>query len=306
MATTVQINAFIELLGRLAVAESNRRIAAGKGFVLPSVCIAQSALETGWGTSGLMTKANAFFGIKAGGSWTGAVYSASTWEVANGEEYNTTANFRAYGSLKESVADYYDLITSLSRYANAVSYGTDKSQWLTPNATITAIHKGGYATDTLYVNKIMNTITARDLTKYDELVTGEGTLNPDEIVTPALNISVKKSDLISGSTGYVKGSWTHAAFATGLSSPINKLITIESSGNYIFTGIPDGATFYIQTTDGGRTLTNGEGTYLEEGDVIALNLVFNSSDAASTADFTLTISNGVSTNNAVLAYFVKI
>ena len=25
-------------------------------WVLPSVCIAQAALETGWGTSGLMTK----------------------------------------------------------------------------------------------------------------------------------------------------------------------------------------------------------------------------------------------------------
>lgn len=174
MATSTEITAFINLLGGLAVAESNRRIAAGKGFVLPSVCIAQSALETGWGDSGLMTKANAFFGIKAGGSWTGAVYSASTWEVVNGEEYNTVANFRAYGSLEESVADYYDLITDLTRYANAVSNGTDRTKWKSAEATITAIHKGGYATDELYVNKIMNIITANNLTSYDKLVTGEG------------------------------------------------------------------------------------------------------------------------------------
>lgn len=172
MATSAQITAFIQEFGRLAVEECNHRIAQGKGFILPSVCIAQSALETGWGTSGLMVKANAYFGIKAGGSWTGAVYRADTWEVANGEAYNTTANFRAYSSKAESVADYFDLVTSLSRYSNAVSYGADSTQWLTPRATITAIWAGGYATDTLYVEKIMNTITARGLTAYDNRITG--------------------------------------------------------------------------------------------------------------------------------------
>lgn len=176
MATATEISAFIKLLGRLAVNECNNRIASGLPFVLPSVCIAQSALETGWGTSGLMVKANAFFGIKAGGSWTGKVYTADTWEVADGEAYNTTANFRAYDSLEESVADYYNLIAGLSRYSEALSYGSDKSNWKTAKETITAIWAGGYATDTLYVEKIMNTINARNLTDYDELVTGEGSI----------------------------------------------------------------------------------------------------------------------------------
>lgn len=166
---------FFTTLGNLAVAESNRRIANGQKFVLPSVCIAQSALETGYGSSGLMTKANAFFGIKAGGSWTGKVYTAGTWEVADGVEYNTTANFRAYDSLQDSVADYYELIITASRYANALSTypGSIKSA----NDTITAIWTGGYATDELYVEKVMSIINNNDLTQYDAKVDGK-TFNP--------------------------------------------------------------------------------------------------------------------------------
>ena len=192
MATSEQIKKFIQEFGRLAVAECNRRIANNQPIILPSVCIAQSALETGWGTSGLMTKANAYFGIKAGGSWTGAVYRADTWEVANGQSYNTTANFRAYSSKEESVADYYNLITSLSRYSDALSYGKDRSKWLTPKATITAIWAGGYATDTLYVEKIMSTINARNLTEFDALITGEGEL------LPSPSNSYNFSDLVDG------------------------------------------------------------------------------------------------------------
>lgn len=172
MATAEQIKSFINTLGALAVAESNRRIANGQGFVLPSVCIAQSALETGWGTSGLMTRANAYFGIKAGGSWTGAVYTADTWEVANGEAYNTTANFRAYSSLADSVKDYYDLIGNNSRYAGALSFELNQAEWKTPKQCITAIWSGGYATDTLYVEKIMSTINARNLAEWDTKIDG--------------------------------------------------------------------------------------------------------------------------------------
>lgn len=168
-----QIKKFINLLGGLCVNECNRRIAAGEGFILPSVALAQSALETGWGTADIMDKANAFFGVKAGGSWTGKIFTANTWEVKeNGEAYNTVANFRAYDSLAEGVADYYKIMTGLSRYANAVSYGKDSTKWLTAQQTISALHAGGYATDKLYVNKIMNTINGRDLTSVDKLIDG--------------------------------------------------------------------------------------------------------------------------------------
>lgn len=194
MATASEIKTFIQTLGRLAVAESNRRIAAGKGFVLPSVCIAQSAIETGWGTAGIMVRANAYFGIKAGGSWTGAVYRADTWEVDSNGAYNTTANFRAYGSKEESVADYYNLIGNNARYSKALSFGKDRTAWKTAKECITAIWAGGYATDTLYVEKIMNTINARNLTEYDNLVTGEG-----EAPIADNSVSFDLSSLVQGS-----------------------------------------------------------------------------------------------------------
>lgn len=194
MATATQISQFIQTLGRLAVAECNNRIAQGKGFVLPSVCIAQSAIETGWGTAGIMTRANAYFGIKAGGSWTGAVYRADTWEVANGEAYNTTANFRAYPSLAASVTDYYDLIGNASRYSAALSFGKDRTQWKTARACITAIWSGGYATDTLYVEKIMSTINARNLTEYDNMITGEGS-----------------APIAEGNKEILPGDWVHGS-----------------------------------------------------------------------------------------------
>ena len=179
-ATNEQIVSFIELLGNLAVAECNKRIQQGKGFVVPSVCIAQSAHETGWGQSALMTKANAFFGIKAGGSWTGKVFTADTWEVANGEAYNTVANFRAYDSLADSVADYYSLIVDNARYSKAVSTHPDNVK--DAYTTLYEIWAGGYATDEEYVPNVWGLLEGRDLTQWDAKVdgvyvppTGEGT-----------------------------------------------------------------------------------------------------------------------------------
>lgn len=175
-ATSEQIVSFIKLLGNLALNECNARIQRGEGFVVPSVCIAQSAHETGWGTSSLMTKANAFFGIKAGGSWTGKVFVADTWEVADGVAYNTVANFRAYDSLADSVADYYNLIVNNSRYAAAISTWPDKI--VPAYDALYAIWAGGYATDELYVPHVWNLLQGRDLTQWDAKIDGV-TINPD-------------------------------------------------------------------------------------------------------------------------------
>lgn len=169
VATNEQIIAHIKKLSPLAINECNRRAKAGGPFVLPSVCIAQSAHETGWGTADIMVKANAFFGIKAGGSWTGKVYVADTWEVKDGEAYNTVANFRAYDSLADSVRDYYDLIVNNSRYSAGLSTLDNR---LSAEATITAIWEGGYATDPPYVALIMDIIKGRNLTQYDSKVDG--------------------------------------------------------------------------------------------------------------------------------------
>lgn len=148
---------FIPTIAPLVVAENNKR---GKPLY-PSVVIAQSICESGWGQSKIMMKANAIFGIKATSSWKGKVYNANTQECYDGSTYtNITACFRAYNSLAESIADYFDLI--LSRYQGAINTSS-------PLECITAIKNGGYATSPTYINTIMSIINSNNLTKYDNV-----------------------------------------------------------------------------------------------------------------------------------------
>lgn len=124
-----------------------------------SVIIAQSVLETGWGQSKIMMKANALFGIKAGSGWKGKVYSSYTNEVYDGVESIEYATFRAYDSIEESIKDYYKLIKN--NYKKALNCDSQRE-------SIQAIKNGGYATDPDYVTKIMSIINLNNfIGKYD-------------------------------------------------------------------------------------------------------------------------------------------
>lgn len=148
---------FIPTIAPMVQAENKKR----GNPLFPSVVIAQAICESGWGQSTIMMKANAVFGIKATQSWKGKVYNAQTKECYDGATYtNINACFRAYNSLEESISDYFDLITKSERYAKAVNSES-------PNACITAIKEGGYATDPKYIKTIMTIINSNDLKKYD-------------------------------------------------------------------------------------------------------------------------------------------
>lgn len=173
MASKEQIQKFISTIGTLAQAEARRR----SKWVLPSICIAQAAIETGWGTSRLMSKANAFFGIK----WTRGcgynAYSSKTNEVYNGSTCTITAAFRAYDSLADSVKDYYDLLTGLSYYRDMVNNPDYKTAvWGIDNNGDDNAKDGifMYATDPDYQSKIINIIESYNLTEWDS-VTENGT-----------------------------------------------------------------------------------------------------------------------------------
>lgn len=173
MASKEQIDKFISTIGTLAQAEARRR----SKWVLPSICIAQAAIETGWGMSKLMSKANAFFGIK----WTRGcgydAYSSKTNEVYNGNTCTITAAFRAYDSLADSVKDYYDLLTGLSYYRDMVNNPDYKTAvWGIDNNGDDNAKDGifMYATDPDYQNKIVNVIESYNLTEWDDFA-GNGT-----------------------------------------------------------------------------------------------------------------------------------
>ena len=120
----------------------------GMSDVIKQVCISQAALETGYGSSSLMIKAHALFGIKASKTWKGKVYSAKTNEVYAGIEQTVSAVFRAYDTVADSVRDYFKLLQG-KRYKES----------LTAKSVEDAVHiivKGGYATDPKYAEKVIN------------------------------------------------------------------------------------------------------------------------------------------------------
>jgi len=154
---------FIKLIMPFAVASMKNN------KILASITIAQACLETGYGTSALMMKYNAPFGVKATPSWLnagGKAFNAVTGEVYNGVNVTITAAFRAYNELAEAVEDHAAILR-LSFYNKSkggkVPYDiigeTDyrkAAQCLSP-----------YATDPLYVQKIIKIIETNKLTQYD-------------------------------------------------------------------------------------------------------------------------------------------
>lgn len=137
---------FISVIAPLARAEYTNR----NKWVLPSVCISQAALESGWNVN-----AKTLFGIKGNGS------ALQTVEYINGKYQSVTASFKSYPNVSAAVHGYYDLICGSSRYSGAVN---------NPDyvAAIHAIKAGGYATDPSYTDKIISIIKQWNLIQYDK------------------------------------------------------------------------------------------------------------------------------------------
>lgn len=176
---------FIPTIAPIVQAENKKR----GNILFPSVVIAQAICESAWGQSKIMMKANAIFGIKAFTGWKGKVYNANTQECYDGRTYtNITACFRAYDSLEESIADYFDLITKSERYRKACVANS-------PLECITAIKNGGYATSPTYIDTIMSIINSNNLTKYDNVE------NVNNYVEISYSIEQMAKDVINGKYG---------------------------------------------------------------------------------------------------------
>lgn len=153
---------FIGTVGALAQAEySNRR-----NWVLPSVCIGQAALESGWNL-----EAKTLFGIKGTGN------NLKTQEYINGKYVTVTAAFKAFPNIAAAVHGYYDLITTSPRYAAAVNNSNYRR-------AIKAIARGGYATAPNYAETVERIISENNLTAYDYML-------------PATNVSRETSPTVT-------------------------------------------------------------------------------------------------------------
>ena len=135
-----------------------------KNSIVTSVMLAQSILESGWGTSQLATNAYNIFGIKADSSWKGNTYTVQTKEVVNGKTITVEKQFRAYKSLLESISDYGSFFTSTAwRTKNYASF----LQATNYETALTSLLASGYATDPAYAEKLKSLIQRYGLDQYD-------------------------------------------------------------------------------------------------------------------------------------------
>lgn len=151
-----------------------RPIAEAYGL-LPSVCAAQTILESGYCKTELAQKGNNVCGMKctlSGNTWAGSTWDGKSKvnirtaeQDSSGNTYYIYADFRKYPCIEDSISDRCAYLLgamngSKKRYEGIQSCKDYKSQ-------ITLIKNGGYATDVSYISKICNIIERFGLDKYD-------------------------------------------------------------------------------------------------------------------------------------------
>jgi len=129
--------------------------------VPPSVTLAQAALESGWGRSGLATSHNNLFGVKAGSSSRGV--ALNTVENVGGTDRVQKERFRTYGSWQESLEHHGALFSGDERYAHARDDWNDWREFLGGVAPV-------YATDPAYERRVSMIVERYDLDRWDALV----------------------------------------------------------------------------------------------------------------------------------------
>lgn len=175
--------------GKAAEKILNIVYACDQSGIKPSVSAAQFILESGYGKTALCKAANNCFGMKAnlsgntwGSVWDGkSVVTLPTQEEVNGAMITINAAFRKYPDIETSIRDHSCYLLgamngSKKRYAGLVEAKDYKE-------AITIIKKGGYATDSKYVQKICNIIQRFGLDRYDA-VTDVRPVDPTPEPTP--------------------------------------------------------------------------------------------------------------------------
>ena len=190
----------------IEVISDHAKVIAKENNLYASVMVAQAALESGFGSSGLSSAPNHnLFGIK--GSYNGQSVTMKTSEYYNGW-IKVDANFKKYPSYKESLLDNAYLLRNGTSWNSTYYNGT----W-TENASsyldATAWLQGRYATDPSYASKLNNIISRYNLTQYDMVqdVVAPPVSTPEPTPTPqpekpvvpssATDYKVKSGDTLS-------------------------------------------------------------------------------------------------------------
>lgn len=149
--------AFIEEVAYYANKEYSERKAAGQDWVLPSVCVSQACLESGYGEA---TTVN-IFGIKGKGT-----VARTSEEYTPGTHTSINASFVSHGTIAEDVHLYYDLICGTGNYEGWDIYSKARNNE-DAAAAIAAIRAAGYATSSSYTENVQAILNNYNLRQFD-------------------------------------------------------------------------------------------------------------------------------------------
>lgn len=204
--------------------------------LLASVTLGQAALESGWLSSELYNKANNPFGIK--GKYNGEYVTIKTKEEVDGEMKEVMADFKKYPDILAALEDRTNVLLNNKlgdkyRYRDAVGV-TD------PRKALEIIHKGGYATASDYVDRVMNVIDSNDFTKYDKEVIAELQKEAedeeikDNIVEVKPNIFIYRVRLSYDNPSSQLGAFTELPFAINLVDKNPSYKVYDENGNVVY------------------------------------------------------------------------
>ena len=147
---SVKTDNFIKVISEYAIREYLKR----EKWILPSVCIAQAACESGWNLN-----AKTIFGIKGKG------VVCNTKEFVKGEYITIKDSFAYYPNIESSVVGYYDFIANTPRYKNVLNESDYKKAVYYLQHTTDG---KSYATSPTYESTIIRLIENYDLTRFDK------------------------------------------------------------------------------------------------------------------------------------------
>src|SRR5690606_17100269 len=126
-----------------------------------SIKLAQAIIESDGGVSRLARESNNHFGIKCKHYWQGATfYHPDDDRDASGKLIPSC--FRAYASVEQSYADHSDFLMHTAHYQALFQYDrTEYALWAR------GLQLCGYATDTRYAEKLIETIERYGLADLD-------------------------------------------------------------------------------------------------------------------------------------------
>ncbi len=191
---------FVNILGKEA-----QKVASEKNLYA-SVMVAQAALESGFGSSGLSAPPNHnLFGMK--GSYNGQSVAMKTSEYSSSGGWVTiTDYFKKYPSYLESLLDHASYIRRGPSWDGNYYYGVWKENTNSYKDATSSL-QGRYATDPSYASKLNEIISRYNLTRFDvPLSDGEVVVPPveEDDVKPSTGQNPTPAPAPSSSTYRVK------------------------------------------------------------------------------------------------------